>query len=418
MNTVFRSIAATLCVALGACANVAGPGVSSAPEAVGFSSERLARIPAMLKADAETNQIPGAVLLVARHGKVVQFEAVGRLDPAGNAPMGRDAIFRIASMSKPITTVAAMMLVEEGKLKLDDPVAKYIPAFGKVQVGVEKTDPNGGKPTLELVPVRRQMTVHDLMRHTSGLTYGFSGASLVKTAVDRAMQTVADGSKDNAAIADTLATLPLAYQPGTTWEYGHSTDILGRVIEVVSGQSLYQFLQLRLFDPLGMVDTSFYVTDTGKHGRVAESFADDRAIGYIDPRVAAKPEWGGGGLLSTAADYARFAQMLLNGGTLDGKRYLSPKTVAFMTSDHLGTTITTTPGAGYGFGLGFAVRRSAGEAPYPAEVGEYHWGGTFGTYFWVDPKNDVVVVLMVQSPKRRLYYRTLLHDMVSAAMMQ
>jgi len=265
--------------------------------------------------------------------------------------------------------------------------------------------------------------VQDLMRHTSGLTYGFFGNSLVKTAYDQA-NLFQDG--DNAAFAERIAQLPLAYQPGTTWDYSHSTDILGRVIEVVSGQSLYEFEKRRLLDPLGMTDTSFYVSDTAKHKRVAEPFADDRNIGlhadFNDPRVTGRWESGGGGMVSTAMDYARFAQMLLNGGTLDGRRYLSPKTLAFMTSDHLGTAIATTPlylpGPGTGFGLGFAVRRSAGEAPYPADPGSYFWGGAGGTYFWVDPKSELFVVLMLQSPKQRVYYRTLLHDMVYAAVLQ
>lgn len=396
---------------------------ASRPEAQGMSRERLARISAMLKADVAANKIPGAVLLVARHGKVVHCDAVGKVGPSTDAPMTRDAIFRIYSMSKPVTTVAAMMLVEEGRLKLDDPVSKYIPSFAKLQVGVEKPDPGGAQPTLELVPVRRQMTIQDLMRHTSGLTYGFFGNSMVKTAYDQA--NLFEGG-DNADFAEKIAKLPLAYQPGTTWDYSHSTDILGRVVEVVSGQSLYQFEKQRLLDPLGMADTSFYVTDAAKHARVAEPLADDRNFGlhadFGNPRVAGKWESGGGGMVSTAMDHARFAQMLLAGGTLDGKRYLSPKTLAFMTSDHLGTAIATTPlylpGPGTGFDLGFAVRRAAGEAAYPAAVGSYFWGGAGGTYFSADPKNDLFVVLMMQSPKLRVCYRTMRHDMVYAAFVE
>ena len=393
-------------------------------EAEGMSSDRLARLVATLKADVESKKIPGAVLLVARHGKVVQYEAVGKVDPAGAAPMSRDGIFRIYSMSKPITSVAAMMLVEEGRLKLDDPVGKYIPSFDDVKVGVEKADPNGGKPTLDLVAPRRKITVQDLLRHTSGLSYGFFGNTMVKTAYDDARLLAED--VDNAAFAEKIAKLPLAWQPGTTWEYSHSTDILGRVIEVASGQSLYQFEKQRILDPLGMTDTSFYVADARKHARVVEPFADDRNFGlhadFNDPRVAARWESGGGGMVSTAMDYARFAQMMLNGGTLDGKRYLGPKTVAFMTSDHLGPAVVRTPlylpGPGYTFGLGFAVRTSTGEAAFPADIGTYYWGGAGGTYFWVDPKADLVAVLMLQSPKQRVYYRTLMHDMVSAAVMK
>ena len=393
-------------------------------ESVDMSSQRLARVTATLKADIDARKIPGAVLLVARHGKVVQYEAIGKLGPTGDAPMTMDAIFRIYSMSKPITSVTAMMLVEEGRLKLDDPVSKYIPSFAKLQVGVEKPDPAGGNPSLELIPARRQITIQDLMRHTSGLTYGFFGNSLVKTAYTEANLLGEDVT--NEAFVEKLAKLPLAFQPGTTWDYSHSTDVLGRVIEVVTGKSLYLTERERVLDPLGMPDTSFNAADPAKHKRIAEPMADDRSFGvnanFFDPRVAGKYESGGGGMVSTAMEYARFLQMLLNGGTLDGKRYLSPKTVGFMTADHLGSAIATTPlylpGPGYGFGLGFAVRRTTGEAVYPGEAGTYYWGGAGGTYFWVDPKTDMFVVLMLQSPKHRVYYRTLLHDMVYAAVLK
>ena len=397
---------------------------SARPESVGMSSDRLARIVATLQADVDSKRIPGAVLLVARDGKVVQYEAIGKLDPAGSAPMTKDAIFRIYSMSKPVTTVAAMMLVEEGKLKLDDPVSKYIPAFAKMQVGVEKADAAGGKPTLELVPARRPITVQDLMRHTSGITYGFFGSSLVKTAYTDANLLADDVS--NEVFAERVAKLPLAFQPGSTWDYSHSTDILGRVVEVVSGKSLYQFEKQVLLDPLGLPDTAFNAAAAAQQKRVVEPFADDRNFGlnanFFDPRVVGKWESGGGGMVSTAMEYARFAQMLLNGGTLDGKRYLSPKTIGFMTSDHLGTAIATTPlylpGPGFGFGLGFAVRKTSGEAVYPGEAGTFYWGGAGGTYFWVDPKTRLIAVLMLQSPRHRVYYRTLLHDMVYASVIE
>jgi len=394
------------------------------PEAVGMSSERLARIGATLKADIEAKRIPGVVIIVARHGKVVMYEAMGKLDPAGDAPMTRDAIFRIYSMSKPITTLTAMTLVEEGRLKLDDPVSKYIPSFAKMQVGVEKADPAGGKATLELVPARRPITIQDLMRHTSGITYGFFGTGLVKTMYSEAK--LSDTAMTNEEMADRVAKLPLAYQPGTTWDYSHSTDVLGRVIEVVTGKSLLQAEKERLLNPLGMPNTEFYVTDPAKQKRLAEPFANDRSIGVNatigDPRVAGRYESGGGGMLSTAMEYARFAQMLLNGGTLEGKRYVSPKTLAYMTSDHLGTAIATTPlylpGPGNGFGLGFAVRKVSGEASYPSEAGSFYWGGAGGTYFWVDPKTDLFVVFMMQSPKERVYYRGVLYNMIYAAVMK
>jgi len=394
------------------------------PEAVGMSSERLARITAALSADVEAKKIPGAIVLVARHGKVVQFDAVGKIDPAGGAPMTKDAIFRIYSMTKPITTLTAMMLVEEGKLMLSDPVSKYIPSFAKMQVGVEKADGAGGKPVLELSPARRLISIQDLMRHTSGITYGFFGPGLVKAAYNHTE--LAKDDATNEVFMDRLAKLPLAYQPGTTWDYSYSTDVLGRVIEVVTGKTLLQAMKERILDPLGLVDTSFYVTEPAKQARVVEPFADDRIIGtnaeFGNPRVGLKWESGGGGMMSTAKDYSRFLQMLLNGGTLDGKRYVSPKTLGFMTSDHLGSAIATTPlylpGPGYGFGLGFAVRRTSGEAAHPAEAGSYFWGGAGGTYFWVDPKTDLFVVFMMQSPKQRVYYRTLLHDMVYASVIK
>jgi CubicO group peptidase (beta-lactamase class C family) len=393
------------------------------PEAVGMSSERLGRIVARLRDDVAAQRIPGAVILVARQGKVVLHEAVGRIDPAAPAPMTKDSIFRIYSMSKPITSVTAMMLVEEGRLKLDDPVAKYIPAFAKVQVGVEKAGADG-KPTLELVAPRRAITIQDLMRHTSGLTYGFFGSSLVKTRYVEA--NLLAGDPDNETFAERLAALPLAYQPGSTWDYSQSTDVVGRVVEVVTGQSLYRAEKERLLDPLGMTDTAFHVADAAHYPRIAEPFANDRTIGvnavFSDPRVATRNESGGGGMVSTSMDYARFLQMLLNGGTLDGRRYLGPRTIAFMTADHLGTAVATTPlylpGPGYGFGLGFAVRRTTGEAPFPAEAGTYYWGGAGGTYFWVDPKTELFTVLMLQSPRERVHYRTLLQDMVYAAVMK
>jgi CubicO group peptidase (beta-lactamase class C family) len=392
------------------------------PEQVGMSSARLQMLTDKLKADIAANKFPGAVVLVARHGKVAYFEAVGKVDPAGAAPMGKDAIFRIYSMSKPITTVAAMMLVEDGRMKLDDPISMYLPEFAKPMVGVEKPGPDG-KPVLETVPVRRAISVQDLMRHTSGITYGFFGGGLVKKAYDEANLFKEDLNNDE--FSKRVGALPLAYQPGTTWDYSHSTDILGRVVEVVAGQSLLQFEQERILKPLGMADTSFYVTDTAKQGRIAEPYASDRNIGlnadFFDPRKSGRWESGGGGMMSTARDYARFLQMMLNGGTLDGKRILGPQTIAYMTADHASTGAGITPGPlylpgpGYGFGLGFAVRRANGEATVPAAAGEYNWAGAGGTSMWVDPRNDMFVVFMAQSPKQRGYMRVLVRNMVYAA---
>jgi CubicO group peptidase (beta-lactamase class C family) len=392
------------------------------PEELGFSSKRLDRITQLFRDDAAEGTVPGFVLLIARHGKLAYFETVGVLNPETKAPMTKDAIFRIYSMSKPITQVTAMMLYEQGKITLDEPIAKYLPQFKDMKVGMEKPDPAGGAATLDLVPAQRPILIQDLMRHTSGLTYGFFGAGLVKKAYVAAG--LFKGDFDNAEFANRLAKLPLAYQPGTTWDYSHSTDVLGRLVEVVSGKSVYQAEKELLLDPLGMKDTSFYVTDLSKHGRIAEPFQNDRSFGvdaeFNDPRIAGKWESGGGGMVGTTADYARFLQMLLNGGTLDGKRYLGPKTVAYMTADHLGNVIVPgpyyLPGPGYGFGLGFGVRKEQGVSAAMGSPGEYSWGGGGGTYFWVDPKEDLFVVFMTQAPKQQLHYKPVIRDMIYAAL--
>jgi CubicO group peptidase (beta-lactamase class C family) len=409
-----------LFVSLGALAD---PLVTTPPESVGLSSKRLAVITETLKADIAKGTIPGAVLLISRNGKIAYFEAMGSLDPDKKTPMSKDAIFRIYSMTKPITTVAAMMLFEDGKLALTDPVAKYIPAFKDVKVGEEKPGTDG-KATLELVAPMRAMTIQDLMRHSSGLTYGFFGEGAVKKAYLAA--NLGDGDPSTTEFVDRLAKLPLVYHPGTTWDYSQSTDVLGHVIEVVTGKSLHSALKDMLLDPLGMTDSSFYLTDPAKQVRIAEPFSNDRTIGVgaqvYDPRVARKYESGGGGMLGTAMDYARFLQMLANGGTLDGKRYLGPRTIAYMTSDHMGDVIRRGPydllGPGYKFGLGFAVRTEPGLAPIAGSLGDYYWGGAGGTYFWIDPKEKMFVVYMMQSPSKRVQYRTMLRDMVYATIEQ
>jgi CubicO group peptidase (beta-lactamase class C family) len=409
-----------LLVSLGALAD---PLPTTPPESVGLSSKRLQTIADTLKADIAKGSIPGAILLISRHGKIAYFEAMGSLDPQKKTPMAKDGIFRIYSMTKPIVTTAAMMLFEEGKLALADPVAKYIPAFKDVKVGEEKKGPDG-KATLELVAPTRAMTVQDLMRHSSGLTYGFFGTGEVKKAYLDA--NLGAGDPDNAEFVERLAKLPLFAQPGTTWEYSHATDVLGRVIEVVTGKPLLAALKEMLLDPLGMTDTSFYVTEPARQARLAEPFANDRTFGpgteFSEPRVAKKYESGGGGMVGTATDYARFLQMLANGGTLDGKRYLGPKTIAYMTSDHMGDVVRRGPydalGPGYKFGLGFGVRTDAGLAPYAGSAGDYYWGGAGGTYFWVDPKEKMFVVYMMQSPSKRVQYRTLLRNMVYAAIVE
>jgi CubicO group peptidase (beta-lactamase class C family) len=414
------TVIATLFVAISSA--FAENPVIGKPEEAGFSSAGLARIDAYLKNEIAGNKIPGAVMMIERDGKTVYFSSFGVRDPGTKEPMTPDTIFRIYSMSKPITTAAAMMLVEEGKLQLDDPLSKFIPAFADVKVGVEKKAEDGSLG-LDTVPVKRPITIQDLMRHTSGLTYGFFGEGLVKKAYVNAH--VFAGDVDNAEFADRLAKLPLVYQPGTTWDYSHSVDILGRVIEVVSGKSLYQFEKERLLDPLGMKDTSFYVTDPAKKSLVAEPFPNDRTIGndavMNDPRISQKWESGGGGMVSTIGDYARFVQMMFQGGTLDGKRYLSPKTVAYMGSNHIGPGSGVVPGPyylpgpGFGFGLGFAVRTEAGVSPMEGSVGEMNWSGAGGTTFWIDPKENMFVVFMAQSPSQRMRLRVTLKNIVYGA---
>jgi CubicO group peptidase (beta-lactamase class C family) len=335
--------------------------------------------------------------------------------------MRKDAIFRIYSMSKPITTVAAMMLFEDARLALNEPVGKYIPALTKMQVATDnKPDPEADPQKLVLVPAERPISIQDLMRHTSGLTYGFFGDTPVKKLYAEAK--LGNVAQTNAEFVERIAKLPLSYQPGTTWDYSHSTDVLGRLVEVISGKSLYEFERERILDPLGMKDTSFYVTDKTMQPRIAEPFENDRKIGngttIGDPRVSGAWE-SGGGMVSTAIDYARFLQMVLDGGTLDGQRILGPKTIAYMTSDHLGSAVVPgpyyLPGPGYGFGLGFAVRLDAGVSPVNGSPGDYSWGGAGGTAFWVDPKERMFVVFMMQSSSQRMRYRPLLRDMIYAA---
>ena len=424
MNTIIRAAILFLGLVWVAVVSVAAAeGLPNAkPEEVGLSSERLGRVTEMLRANIAANEIPGAVLLIARQGKIAYFESFGLLDPQAKTPMRKDAIFRIYSMSKPITTVAAMTLFEDARLALNEPVGKYLPALAKMQVATDnKPDPEADPHKIATIPADRPISIQDLMRHTSGLTYGFFGDTPVKKLYAEAK--LGNEGETNAQFVDRIAKLPLSYQPGTTWDYSHSTDVLGRLVEVISGKSLYEFERKSILDPLRMGDTSFYVTDQTKQSRIAEPFENDRKIGngatVGDPRVGGAWESGGGGMVSTAIDYARFLQMLLNGGTLDGQRILGPKTIEYMTSDHLGSAVVPgpyyLPGPGYGFGLGFAVRRDAGVSPVNGSPGDYNWGGAGGTAFWVDPKEQMFVVFMMQSPSQRMRYRPLLRDMIYAA---
>jgi CubicO group peptidase (beta-lactamase class C family) len=386
------------------------------PQELGLSPERLARISTMLRGDVENGRIPGAVLLIARAGRIGYAEAFGWRDRENRAPMGLDAIFRVASMTKPFTSVAAMMLAEEGRLQIGAPVADYLPEFGARTVGVKRQ------------PAKRTMTVQDLMRHTSGLTYAAFGDSPVQMVWRDA--TLMSEEQSNAELVAKLACLPLMFEPGTHWEYSMSTDVLGRIVEVVSGQSLGEVVAARICRPLGLADTGFAATGL-RAARLAEPQIDP-ATGVRPPmrNVARVNRWesGGGGLVSTAADYLRFCQMLLNSGELEGTRLLAPKTIAHMTSDHLppgigyGETardrfgaLAPVPEMGYGFGLGFAVRTAQGMSPVPGSVGEYFWGGVTGTYFWVDPAERLAAVFLTQAPAQRLYYRYLSRTLVYAA---
>ena len=372
--------------------------------ASGFSVRGLERVRDYLRNEVATGKIPGAVLLIQRHGQRILLESFGVKDAESRRPMTDDSIFRLYSMSKPVTSVAAMMLVDDGKISLDDPLSKFIPVFAGTKVAVEKHDENG-KVVLATEPAARPITILDLLRQTSGITYGFYGDSPVRQLY--AKSNLFDGDVDNAELAERLAKLPLAEQPGTLWDYGHSTDVLGRVIEVVSGKSLYAFEKERLLDPLGMIDTAFRVDDS-RRSRVAEPLPGDVPLSTVkglgDPVQRRRWQSGGGGMVGTADDYARFAQMLLNGGQLDGRRYLKPETVSLMTSDlvppesGIARDYYYFPSGDSGFGLGFAVR--VVENPL-LPTGEYRWDGAGGTFFFVDPKDDMFAVCMLASPSQR-----------------
>ena len=389
------------------------------PASVGLDGRRLDAITERLKKDVADHVLPGAVLLIARHGKVAYEQAVGSRDPQSGAPMKADDIFRIYSMSKPITVVAALTLLEAGRLQLDDPVSKYLPQFASMQVGIPDAESPDG---MRLVPAERPITVQDLMRHSSGLTYGFFGDTPVKKAYQRAHLEADNPNLET--FVERLAKLPLNYQPGTTWDYSYSIDVLGRIVEVISGQSLYDYEKAHVLDPLGMTDTGFGVPDAARQDRIAEPFSDDRSFGvnanFSDPRHPVQMQSGGGGMVSTAEDYTRFLQAMLAGGSLDGHRVIGPQTERYMTADQLGSVRPGPyylPGPGYGFGLGVAVRTQTGVAQFPGDTGDWFWGGAGGTYMWADPARDLAVVWMMQSPSQRLHYRSLLRDLVNAAVM-
>jgi len=383
------------------------------PEALGLSPLRLQRMSDAFKREIDKGTLPGATVMVARRGQVGWFEALGRQNPEASTPMALNSIFRIFSMTKPIVSVGIMMLIEDGHFLLSDPVAKFIPEFADQKVGVE----NNGK--LDLVPVKRAMTVQDLLRHTSGITYDHTGNSLVQQLYQQSR--LRSRKITNAEHAALVAGMPLVCQPGAEWNYSRSTDILGRIIEVVSGKSLGAFLTEHILAPLQMAETAFH-TGAENAGRLAEPFPADPWNGDKVQlfNMLEKPvmESGGGGLVSTTMDYARFCQMLLNGGVLDGTRIIGRKTLQLMASDHLAPHVKVDSPlmpAGHGFGLGFAVRTHQGLAPFPGSPGQFFWSGMAGTFFFIDPAEEMFVVFMMQGPGQREYIRTLLRDLVYAA---
>jgi len=389
------------------------------PDKAGFSRERLSRLTDYFNNEVKTGKIPGAIVLIQRRGQPAYYESFGVRNVATKAPMTPDTIFTLFSMSKPITSVAALMLVEQGKLALDHEVGQYIHGFYTIKVGVEKVGADG-KPELDLVKPKRPILIHDLLRQSAGIPYASLAYGVVKKPYEDADLT--SGKFDNAEVAEKIAALPLIEQPGDYWTYGHATDVLGRVIEVASGKSLYQFEKENLLDPLGMTNTSFFVTEPARQALLAEPLPGKNDKLDRDPRVVTKWESGGGGMVSSITDYARFLQMLMNGGELNGKRILARKTIDLMTANHIGAAagvkpwVYYFPGAGYGFGLGVAVRTEAGVSHWAGSVGEYEWSGGSGTYFLVDPKEDMFAILMIQSPSQRGRIQSALKSFVYGAL--
>ena len=384
------------------------------PHGARLAIEKLGAIADFVNGEIAGGRIPGAIVLVQQHGKPVYLKCFGQRDPDKGTPMTEDAIFPIHSVTKTITSVAAMMLVDRGKIALDDPVSKYIPSFAGMKVGAERKD-DGGKTVLDRVAPRQPMTVEDLLLHTSGITYGFYGEGLVKSAYEG----IYLGDFDNAGFAERIAKVPLAEQPRTLWDYGHSVDILGRVIEVASGQSLYQFEKQNLLDPLGMTTTKFFLTDPAERERYARPLPRDRHVERNSLDVT-RWESGGGGMVSTIADFARYGQMLLNGGALDGKTYLSPATFKAMTTDHIGPgagvarNVYYYPGDGFGFGYGFGVRTDPGFAipSPPGSPGEFKWDGATGVYLVVDRAQDMFLVVMQDAPSGRMHVNATIKQIV------
>lgn len=416
VSASFASFAASLALA-------ADPLPRAKPEQVGMSSQRLARIGQVLNADIEKGRLPGAVVAVARKGKLVHLQSYGYLDKSAGTKMTDDAIFSIASMTKPIVAVGALQLFEQGRVQIDEPIANTFPQFSKMQVAQLKS-PSDGAPGFDTVPAARPVTVQDLMRHTSGIVYGGRGATPVHKLYPPS-STGAGTSMTGQEFIDKLGSLPLLQQPGSTWDYGFGLDILGLLIEKASGQPLGKYLEAQVFKPLGMPDTGFLVPPE-KQKRYAKAFPTDPDTGkpqfVLDLTKPLKFECGGGCAASTAGDYLRFAQMLLNGGRLDGRRVLSRKTVEYMLSNQLAPNTVNLVGnadptnADMGFGLGVAVRTTPGIVRKVGSVGEFTWSGAYGTTWWADPKEQLAVVFMAQTPGPiRWHYRYVINALVEQA---
>lgn len=425
-----RRVTAALALWFFVFASVAADLPRADPESVGLSSERLANIKKVFDAKVKAGDFPGYVALVARKGKVVYHEAFGVQNLATGTPMAKDSIFRVYSMTKPIVSVAAMTLVEEGKMKLSDPVSMYLPELKDLTVidnAADAKDPTQVKTR----PAKNPIRVLDLLIHTSGFTYAFfktfpGGGALEQMYID---SKVGEFDVTNEEFVTRLSKLPLKYDPGTTWWYSHSTDVLGRLVEVVSGMTLGEFIDQRVAKPLKMDDTAFTVAPD-KVGRFVEPFDADKEgliLQYTDPTKPVKWEAGGHGLTATVMDYARFAHMLLNKGSLDGSQVLGKKTVELMTMDHVGAVFDRgpayLPGQGHGFGLLGAVRTEgprapAGLNPMDGSVGEYYWAGYAGTFFWVDPKEELVAVYMMQSVRQLVPASTSFKTLVEQAIVE
>jgi CubicO group peptidase (beta-lactamase class C family) len=412
---------AALAASLPFMSALADPLTVVVPEKVGLSSDRLQRLTAALQAEVDSGQMPGAVVAIARKGQVAYLQSVGWLDPVRKTPLTPDSIFSIASMTKPWVSVAIMMLHEEGKLQLSDPIGKYLPQLAKMELGTVKTDA-AGKATIERAPPKRQPTVQDLLRHTAGFPYGATRRDHELIKLWPAGSVASAFTYTGPEFLEKLGQLPLQHEPGTVWDYSVAVDVQGFIIEAIAGKPLAAFLDERIWKPLGMSDTGFSVPEA-KKARYALAFANDPVSGKPQsiPHASGKPlkfDCGGGCAVSTAVDYLRFAQMLVNGGISDGKRLLSRKTIELMASDQLGPevrarTTSTILNEGYSFGLGFAVRSQTGIAPVAGTAGDYHWSGAYGTFFWIDPKEEMAAVYMVAAPgEGRGRLRTLVRNMV------